>query len=72
MASCRSCEAEIIWATSTTGKAIPLDAQPTANGNLSLVAGTAHAYTAEDERLKRERYTSHFATCPEAGQWRKR
>lgn len=73
MANCRSCSAEIIWSTSaTTGKAIPLDAQPVADGNLALVGGTAHAYTAEDERLKRERFKSHFATCADADSWRKK
>jgi hypothetical protein len=73
MAACRSCDAEITWATSEqTGKPIPLDATPTANGNLALVNGKAHYYGADDERLHRERYTSHFATCPEAASWRKK
>lgn len=71
MPTCRSCEALIIWATSpTTGKSIPLDAEPTPNGNLVLVGGEARVYTEEDARLARDRHTSHFATCPDAGSWR--
>lgn len=70
-AKCRSCGAPIEWATSeTTGKSIPLDLVPTANGNLVLVNGRSRYYSADDVKLHRERRTSHFATCPDAKQWR--
>jgi len=69
--TCRSCSAPIIWAEShTTGKPIPLDAAPRADGNLSLVKGVARAYDLEDASLHRERFASHFATCPDADTWR--
>lgn len=73
MASCKSCNADIEWAESTaTGKAVPLDREPTANGNLVLINGKVRGYTPEDEKLGRERRTSHFATCPHANDWRNR
>lgn len=49
---------------------MPIDADPTPNGNLSLVSGVARAYSAEDTKLHRDRHTSHFATCPDARDWR--
>jgi len=33
---CRSCNAELIWATTEKGKPIPLDAEPVADGNIRL------------------------------------
>ncbi len=33
---CRSCNAELIWATTEKGKQIPLDAEPVENGNIRL------------------------------------
>lgn len=75
MAQCKSCHAEIRWAISDrTGKPMPIDVTPTENGNLYLYPnhGDVHARaaTADDRRLKRELFTSHFATCPQAAQWR--
>lgn len=70
-AKCKSCGAPIMWATSArTGKAMPIDAEPTPNGNVCLVAGQARPYTPDDAKLHRDRYTSHFATCPDAPTWR--
>jgi hypothetical protein len=39
-------------------------------GTFAVVKGKAHAYTADDLRLKRDAYTSHFSTCPKADQFR--
>jgi len=72
VAKCNSCEAEIEWAESaTTGKPVPLNVGATPDGSLAVVNGKAHAYTLEDLALKRDRRTSHFATCPDADDWRK-
>lgn len=71
MANCRSCSAPIEWAEwADSGKAVPLDVDPAENGNLAVVAGKVHRFTADDARLGRERRVSHFATCPDAGKWR--
>jgi hypothetical protein len=72
MAACRSCEALIIWAETTTGKRMPLDERPSAKGNLVFVGGVARAATDDDRRLHRPLYTSHFATCPDAATFRRR
>jgi hypothetical protein len=71
VATCRSCGAQIEWATSErTNKPIPLNVGADPRGNLAVVAGKAHAYGPEDARLIRERRTSHFATCVDAERWR--
>lgn len=73
MANCKSCGRSIEWATSeTTGKWIPIDAEPTVDGNLVVVKGVARVFTPEDKRLCRDRRTSHFATCPDANDHRRR
>ena len=53
---CRSCNAQIIWFKTNTGKNMPLDAdtvEPT------------------DDELDLSRHVSHFATCPYAHMHRK-
>jgi hypothetical protein len=84
MSACRSCGASIRWAkVATSGKSIPLDAEPVANGNLvfRLAAGDdgseviyvrapSEGGLIGDEYAGR-RFISHFVTCPNAGQHRK-
>lgn len=74
-ATCRSCGAEVIWTvTAATGSRMPVDVQPTEDGNVVLAPdpkGPPIAYAAPVGALLIEeddgtRYTSHFATCPHA------
>lgn len=78
MASCRSCERPIVWAQGPNGNAMPFDepqrglgAKPP-DGDWIVMGGKAHKATDEDRKLHRERLTCHFATCPDAGQWRRK
>ena len=50
----------------------PLDAQPVSTGNFEVSDGIAYAVKAENLLPPEQRYTSHFATCPQAAQWRKK
>ena len=50
---------------------VPLDPDPTPDGNLDLVDGKVFAYGLEGVAAKRPRYHSHFATCPDAPQFRR-
>lgn len=72
MSTCRSCDAEITWATTEAGKAMPLDATPSETGTHVLVDGLTRRATDEDRRLHRPLYVSHFATCQHAAYWRRR
>ena len=53
---CRSCNAKIIWFETDAGKKMPVDAD---------------TVEADDDELDLERHVSHFATCRDAGKWRK-
>ncbi len=72
MAACRTCEAPVLWAETAAGKKMPLDAVPVPTGTMAYVHGKCWPVTAEDRKLHRELYTSHFVTCPHAGDWRRR
>ena len=74
MAACRTCGAAIVWATTSAGKAMPLDEAPTEKGSLVVCHGTALTVTVAtqvDRRAGRQLFTSHFATCPHAAAHRR-
>lgn len=54
---CRSCRARIIWFETPRGKKMPVDAD---------------TVEADDDELDLSRHQSHFASCPNAGQHRRR
>ena len=74
-APCRSCGAMLRWVRTRAGKAMPLDAEPNPTGNVVLGEdGTARVLTrkqVEGGGIVGERYTSHFATCPNAERHRR-
>lgn len=65
---CRSCGAAVRWVLTSTGKRMPLDLDPQENGNITLdESGMASVgKTGEGPR-----YVSHFASCPQAKNWRR-
>lgn len=74
MARCGSCQAEIRWARTTKGKAIPLNVTQVLGGNIALDENLIARVVEAKPDVRR--YVSHFATCPQADQhrqgWRKR
>lgn len=83
MAKCKGCGAEIIWIMSPAGKAIPCDPgvvyYSLARGgfNDTVVLKNGHVITKcsiEDnpERADGIGYVPHWATCPAAGQFRRK
>jgi hypothetical protein len=72
--TCRSCGAPLRWAVSAaTGKAMPLNFEPSGDGNVVLRAdGKAVVVTAAERgAYAGPFYTSHFATCPDARRFRR-
>lgn len=77
---CRSCRAPILWATSaTTGRLMPIDADPSPAGNLRLdvdLLGDPSVAYLDPEAARRAAadgealYVAHFATCEQADRWR--
>lgn len=75
---CRSCHEPVKWVTmADSGKANPLDAVPVENGNIevSLEEGreVGRVVPSKEDRLfPVPLFTSHFVTCPQAKDWRKK
>ena len=79
-ASCRSCGASIIWGRTLSGKMMPVDAEPSAKGNVLIIQDSKSkeadavtlpnpaVYDGRDGPLR----LSHYATCPNATAWRAR
>lgn len=78
---CRSCNALIVWTTTSKGKPMPCDVSPSAEGTFYLFRlpdriDAVHVDGADPRAARAKargdkRYTSHFATCPNAAQHRK-
>lgn len=79
--TCRACKKPIQWATSELGKAMPIDAEPDARGNVELVligggpgvgarvrAGDALDYARSTGTTL---FLSHHFTCPEGDKFRR-
>jgi len=78
---CNTCGAPMYWARTRDGKAIPIDVKPTPKGNILLTYNqsrddlNAKVYAPNNTHNippGRNRYTSHFATCPDADKHRRR
>lgn len=75
-AACRSCGATVYWVTTGSGKLMPVDPPGThPKPNLEvwrdLQTGELHLGNPHPDSTVR-RTTSHYATCPDADDWRTR
>lgn len=79
---CRSCGAEVLWVEWPSGKRMPVDAvadnRPVGRGGELVLTHRREADKLLVEKFnptrhdkKRNRYTSHFATCPNADEHRR-
>lgn len=76
---CRSCQAQIVWVHTRTGERMPIDPDPSAVGNIRLDLhgyqifatvtpdATPDMFDPSDSGL---RYLPHWASCPQADEWR--
>ena len=73
---CTSCKKPVIWTVTDKSKRMPVDAQPTADGSVALTVDGANVRARVVEVKfrfgRKDLHTSHFATCPNAAQHRKR
>lgn len=77
---CRSCNADIIWIRTAGGKTIPCDAQTlyykkTPGGPEKIVTlggEVVSAVLVSKEEAEGIGFQSHFATCPDADDFRKK
>lgn len=84
--TCRTCPAPVVWRKhERTGKAAPVDRYPVPTGNVVLVGADAYRVLTKAEMAEMDtpkldglgdpdpdRYTLHFATCPDAPTHRRR
>jgi hypothetical protein len=72
---CGSCGAAIVWAITEGGGRMPVDAEPTPEGNLRLFrkreGGTLSVVVCAPGSQPRL-FRPHFATCPDTESWRRR
>ena len=68
---CRSCGRNIYWLKTSKGKLMPVDTQPSKDGNIVIEEGIA-TVVSQGSLFGEPLYTSHFATCPQAPSWRKK
>lgn len=66
MSKCKSCGAEIVWLKTINGKNIPVNVPKFEDGEIAHEAVTTASEFNPDYMI------AHFATCPNAGQHRKR
>lgn len=70
-ATCSSCGARVVFVKMVyTGKRLPVDPIPVADGNVSarLVGSHLHGYVISDDHphgRPNNRYAAHFGTCPD-------
>lgn len=75
---CRSCQAPVMWLeNATTGKRAPIDAQISADGNITVLDGTHYQVLGGTERQDAldegwPLHLNHYVTCPHAAAWKKR
>jgi len=73
---CGSCAALIIWATTERLKLMPVDVEPVAGGTIAIDHrdGRTYARVVDAKHLfgRTDLHKSHFATCPDAGSWRRK
>lgn len=81
MVNCKSCGAPLVWIKTRAGKAMPCNAEriyyrKDPAGDLMLITPDGDTIRARAADIYQEGcdgygHTSHFATCPAAGQYRK-
>lgn len=73
---CKSCGAQILFATMLGGKSAPFQRDDAGEWSIDKDGNARHigkpAAQLELGAQPVERWTSHFATCPKADTWRKR
>ncbi|MCH7891215.1 MAG: hypothetical protein IH921_06910 [Gemmatimonadetes bacterium] len=68
MARCKTCQQEIVWGKTESGRRIPLDRPEKRFIRADLMA---EHYADEDDYIMVDTHLSHFATCPQADLHRK-
>jgi hypothetical protein len=74
MSACRSCGASITWALTVNGKRMPVDAEPSENGNVELITDGRYVLAvvhSQPPMISKPLHVSHFVSCPDADEHRR-
>lgn len=73
-AKCRSCNADILWCVTESGKKMPLDTQSCSDGTVAILPDDTYKVLSAVELLTWEgpKFKSHFATCPNHARHRRK
>jgi len=73
LAECGTCGAPMRWERTVRGKPIPLDPQPVPGAHLFITvpSGRVADDRSQEAHPGAERFTTHFATCPDAHKHRR-
>jgi hypothetical protein len=67
---CKGCGGPIHWVELGTGKRHPVNPSPNAAGTIARIEGVWRVLRGSDQTRGVVRYVSHFATCPNARDFR--
>lgn len=74
--TCRGCGRPIRWARTESGSRMPLDLDPTRDGTIVVIDDSARVLSPIEAAIVKGAtgvlFVSHFATCPDAGAFRKK
>lgn len=74
--TCRSCGAAIVWTVTDAGKRMPVDVipreWPTGRIVLRVLGSVVQSSVARERPEEGNCYVSHYATCPQAANWRRK
>lgn len=69
--TCRSCRRGIYWAKTPSGKLMPVDLGVDPDGTIVLTTQGRDVIATIDPDAPGPKHLSHFASCPQAKQWRR-
>ena len=73
VSKCRSCGAKVYWTVTGTGAAMPVDVEPSADGNISLRWNGRRVLSVYvDAKFPGPKRKAHFASCPNAAAHRRK
>ncbi len=74
ISTCKACNREILWLQNiNTKKVSPIDARPKIDGNILILEDEeTYRIVKNTEHHHGDLHTSHFATCPNASEFRRK
>lgn len=69
---CKGCGQPMLWYPTTKGRMMPIDPVSVEDGNFVIEDGIVRVLQKGELFPPKERYKSHYATCPKAAEFRRK